>query len=161
LVSSFRSRRNWTIALCAALGLIGASRSPLVFTSVSGDPVELALDDGERALVVHFWATWCPTCVEELGVLDSVAQSCQHGVVRVVTVNVGEEAAQVKAFTRELGLRLPVLRDPRGEMWRELSGVGLPINLIWTHDERRIDIGPHDASAWAETLRSLGCEREP
>jgi hypothetical protein len=82
-------------------------------------------------------------------------------VVRVVTVNVGEEAAQINAFTSELGLRLPVLRDARGKVWRELSGVGLPVNLIWTRDERRIDIGPHDAAAWAETLGSLGCEHEP
>ena len=159
-MSSFRFRRNWTLAVCVALGLIAASPSTLTFTTISGAPVELALEDGEHALIVHFWATWCPTCVEELGVLDSVAQSCQDGVVRVVAVNVGEDAEQINAFTSELGLRLPVLRDPRGKMWRELSGVGLPVNLIWTRDERRIDIGPHDAAAWAGTLRSLGCEHE-
>ncbi len=159
MVSKFRSRRNFTLAVCAALGLVGAAGAPLVFTSMAGDSVTLALEEGELALVVHFWATWCPSCIEEFGVLDAAAQSCQDGAVRVVSVNVGEDAERIAETKSAIGLRLLVLRDPRGAVWRNLSGVGLPLNLIWTREERRVDIGPHSAEAWAETFRSLGCEK--
>jgi len=145
--------------LCAALGLIGAAAAdPLAFTSMSGAPVTLALEEEERALIVHFWATWCPTCIAELGELDAAARRCRSRPVRVVTVNVGEDSDQISDYTAKIGLRLPVLRDPKGEVWRELSGVGLPINLIWTRDARSVEVGPRDTDQWIETFRTLGCD---
>jgi thiol-disulfide isomerase/thioredoxin len=159
LASSFRSRRNWTLALCAVAGLLCAADSPLVLASMAGDSVTLALEDDELALVVHFWATWCPSCMEELGVLERAVSTCE-GAVRVVSVNVGEDVETIAAYQRELGFRLPVLRDPRGAVWRDLSGAGLPINLTWTRQQRQVDVGPRSAAGWAETLHSLGCNRE-
>lgn len=151
------------VALAAALLTIsaGVSAESLDLESLKGEPARLELDPTERALVVHFWATWCPECVEELPVLARAASRCAERGVRIVTVNVAEDRKTVERFVARHRLDLPVYRDPRGRAWRRLGGVGLPTNLLWSQTERRIDIGPRDAAAWARTLLALGCGAAP
>ena len=134
----------------------GADPGPLTLEDLDGGPVELSLAPGERAVVAHFWATWCATCVEELGVLDSAARACGDGV-RVVAVNVAEDVDQIRSFVaaHEIGLRQ--LRDVSGDVWRGVSGRGLPVNLILTPEGRQVEAGPQDAEAWRQILAKVGC----
>ncbi len=145
--------------LASALLILAAEAAaqPLQLESLDGEPVTLGLREAEKALVVHFWATWCPECVEELPVLAAALHRCAAGPVRIVTVNVGESRDAIVRYLERQGLQLPVLRDPRGRVWRSLGGLGLPTNLAWTPAERRIDVGPRDAPAWDEAFTGLGC----
>ena len=148
-------QRFLTLGLLAfALG--GASGS-LELETLEGESVGLALREGERALVVHFWATWCPECVDELPLLARAVERCAGSGVRVVTVDVGESRDTIARYLERHDLDLPVLRDPRGRVWRALSGVGLPANLTWTAEGRRIEVGPRAPPAWEEELEALGC----
>ncbi|MBW2446762.1 MAG: TlpA family protein disulfide reductase [Deltaproteobacteria bacterium] len=128
---------------------------------LDGEPVALERGESERALLVHFWATWCPQCIEELPVLAEAAHRCTGQGVRIVTVNVGEKRERIESFLAQAGLALPVLRDPRGTSWRRLGAAGLPTNLTWTLNARRVEVGPRNPSTWNETLRSLGCQGVP
>jgi thiol-disulfide isomerase/thioredoxin len=158
---SFRSETTLGLLLCAAMGLVGAAEERLAFTSLAGQPVTLDLEQDGPGLVIHFWATWCPSCGEELPLLDAAAAQCSEDVVRVVAVNVGEDAERIESYVDELGLRLSTLLDPRGKVWRQVSGVGLPANFIWAGGKRAVDVGPRSAEQWAETFRSLGCQPTP
>ena len=138
--------------------LLGADEGPLPFVGEDGERVELALEPGESAVIAHFWATWCHTCVEELPALAAEAAACEAAgaPVRVVTVNVGEDPETIEAYVREHGFSLPVLRDPDGKVWRAF-GRGLPVNVFWTPAGRRSEFGPRDAASWREELAGLGC----
>ena len=151
------SEMRLRIALLAALALGASAAEPLRFAHLDGESVELALAEEDRALLVHFWATWCPSCVEELAHLDRAAASCRERGVTVVAVNVGEEAEVVRRYWTEHGLGLEALRDPKGRIWRRVSGIGLPANLVWTGAGRRTDVGPRDMAGWEEELAALGC----
>ena len=72
-------------------------------------------------------------------------------------MNVGDEIEAVTEFTREHELTLPQLRDPKGAIWRKVDGRGLPVNLIWTHEGRRTDVGPKKQDEWRSELADLGC----
>jgi thiol-disulfide isomerase/thioredoxin len=150
-------------AALAILLLGAAGEPPLDFETLAGERVRIALDAGETALVVHFWAVWCVECAVELPALDRAARSCSASDVEVVTVNVGDDPDAIGRFLRERPLRLPVLRDPGGDVWRRAVGRGLPANLVITREGRRTDLGPRDARGWAERLAGLGCapERAP
>src|SRR5206468_246473 len=76
--SVLRPRAPWALGL--ALWLLGAAPpAPLEVEGPGGESVALAPRDG-RALVVHFWATWCPSCVEEVPELLRAAAGCAGAV---------------------------------------------------------------------------------
>lgn len=139
------------------MGLLAAAgEAPLEFETLAGERVRVALDEGEAALVVHFWASWCADCAVELSALDRAAQRCTGGV-EVVAVNVGDDPAAIARLLGERPLGLRVLRDPRGGVWRRVGGSGLPANLVLTREGRRVEVGPRDADGWERSLAALGC----
>lgn len=143
------------IALLAALPLLLAASAPprpLALVDLGGAPVALAPAPGERALVVHFWATWCPECVRELPTFGRAAARCPG--VRFVTVNVGETPTEIERYRSAHPIDLPVLRDPKGDAWRSVARA-LPANLVWSAQERHTVVGTQDEEDW---VRALGCE---
>jgi thiol-disulfide isomerase/thioredoxin len=155
-----RGSRAALVLLLAGLPLsLGAGGGPLRLVTREGEPVALSLGSDERALVVHFWASWCPDCSRELPALERAAARCQGAPVRVVEVNVGEGPEEVERFRAEHHLALPVLLDPDGRSWRRLAA-GLPANLVWTPEGRHSDVGPKDEAAWGRLLEALGCPSE-
>ncbi|MBW2396630.1 MAG: TlpA family protein disulfide reductase [Deltaproteobacteria bacterium] len=134
-----------------------AAADPLQVETLDGEPVLLQRREQDRVMIVHFWATWCPECLEELPELVKGVSRCAGLGVRLLVVDVGEDRETIVTFLRENGLELDVLRDPRGRVWRELSGFGLPMNVIWTAEGRRVEVGPRDASTWQRELETAGC----
>jgi peroxiredoxin len=149
--------RSSLLLLVLRGALLGAASGGLELHSVDGEAVRLRPESADAPLVLHFWATWCPSCGEELGRLDAAGRDCLAAGVQVVAVNVGEDAATIRQYLESEGLALPVLRDTRGRVWRELSGVGLPLNVTWSDGERRVDFGPRNAETWRRVLSELGC----
>lgn len=130
---------------------------PLTVVDERGKVVPLTLGD-EGLLVVHFWATWCPECVRELPALEATGERCAPRV-RIAFVNVAESLAAAAEFRASRGLRAPLLRDPDGALWRRFAR-GLPANVIWTREGRRVVTGPYATPEWAALLASHGCPRD-
>ena len=141
--------------LTFAAAMANAAEPTLEVTGPDGAPVQLVLRDGEAALIVHFWASWCPECARELPALARVAVRCA-GLVHVAAVNVGESLATAEDFRARHSPGLPLLRDPDGKLWRRFAR-GLPANLIQTRDTQSVVTGPYSEAEWEERLRSLGC----
>lgn len=145
--------------LAGSLSLAAAARAgePLALTDLDGRPVALAPALG-GSLVVHFWATWCPSCKEELAELDRAAGACNGTRVEVVAVDAGEDADTVRRWLADRPLRLRLLLDPDGRAWRKSGGREMPANLVWTPDGQRWTFGPSREAVWRERLGELGCE---
>jgi thiol-disulfide isomerase/thioredoxin len=90
-----------------------APAGPRPVTLRDGKVRDLAKAPG-KLLVVHFWATWCPPCVEELPGLLAYANSVMGDPsVEVLAVSVDTDWKTVDAFlekTKATGL--PVALDP-------------------------------------------------
>jgi peroxiredoxin len=66
-----------------------------------------------RVVMVHFWATWCPPCVEELPTLDKLYRALKGEDFEMLAISVNEEgAAAVVPFMQKNRLNVPVLFDP-------------------------------------------------
>jgi cytochrome c biogenesis protein CcmG/thiol:disulfide interchange protein DsbE len=70
-----------------------------------------------KVVMVHFWATWCPPCVEEIPTLDKLYHSFIGKDFEILAVSVDEGGAEVVApFIQRNGLNIPVLLDPGHEV---------------------------------------------
>jgi len=139
--------------------LLGAGSASLELVGEDGAPLELSLEAGDSAVIAHFWATWCKSCTEELPALAKAAAACADDGVRVVTVNVGEDLDTIASYRAEHAFGLPILRDPKGKVWRSFAR-GLPVNVFLTAAGQRTDFGPRTEAAWRRELASLGCGDE-
>jgi peroxiredoxin len=147
------------LLVCAGvLTLLGAGPPrPIELRTLDGGEVEIVRGEGAPDLMLHFWATWCPECVEELPNLDLAAKECDPSRLRVIAVNAGEDAELVRRFIAEHALTLPVLIDFDGKAWRKAGLWGIPSNLLWTADGVSTTAGPSSAKRWRARLAELGC----
>lgn len=87
----------------------GEGPPPLVLDRLDGPAIDLAEFRG-RPVIVHFFATWCAPCIEEIAALDALATRLGAGVT-ILAVDVGEVDARVRNFFRQRPMRFPILLD--------------------------------------------------
>jgi len=63
-----------------------------------------------KVVVLNFWATWCPPCVEEMPSLTAMQQRLADHVV-VLAVSTDTDAAAYRRFLREHNINLLTVRD--------------------------------------------------
>ncbi|MGD2119266.1 MAG: TlpA disulfide reductase family protein [Chromatiales bacterium] len=112
----------------------------------TGDPQPPALTfanlhDGKRwsldehkgeVVLLNFWATWCPPCVRELPSLGRLHERMQGKAFRIISVDVGEDEATIRAFLQKNNIRIdfPVLMDENGKTVQDWKITGFPTNYM-------------------------------
>ena len=103
------------------------------FETPDGGVLDLQRFQG-RPLLVNFWATWCPPCVEELPLLNAFHAEHQGRGWQVLGLAV-DQPASVRRFLQKLPLGFPVgMAGLAGtELSRSLGnlGGGLPYSLVF------------------------------
>jgi peroxiredoxin len=100
-----------------------------------------------KVVMVHFWATWCPPCVEELPTLDQLHNSSLGKDFEMLAVSVDEGGAgAVAPFLQKNRLNLPVFFDPGGDVSRFYGTYKFPETYIVDRQGvvRYKAIGPRD-----------------
>lgn len=87
----------------------GAPRPAFALPDTAGAEVALAGARGQIVLV-HFFATWCEPCREELPALNRLAARGQ-GTLKVLAISVAEVDPRVRRFLETMPLDFPVLLD--------------------------------------------------
>ena len=103
-----------------------------VFRYADAAGKEMSLDVGKHKLTaLHFWATWCVPCVDELPQIDD-AQDIFGEKLHIVPVALdGKNAAKVQKFMKDHKIKhLPVLLDPTAKTPKLAGLKGLPGTLF-------------------------------
>jgi peroxiredoxin len=95
-------------------------------TSLDGRIVDLAAYRG-KVVMVHFWATWCPPCVEEIPTLERLYRAYFGKELEILAVSVDEGGAgAVGQFMQKNRLALPVLLNPDQSVSRAYGTLKFP-----------------------------------
>jgi thiol-disulfide isomerase/thioredoxin len=127
--------------------------------SPQGQAVAMAALRG-RPLLLNFWATWCPPCVEELPMLDEFFRQHRDRGLQVLGLAIDQPSA-VRAFLERRPLSFPVGLAGLGgtELSRQLgnSGGGLPFSVLFDRQGRLVErklgrLQPDDLQRWQHLI---------
>lgn len=110
-----------------------------------------------RPVLLNFWATWCPPCVDELPLLDSFHKEQGARGVQVLGLAIDRKEA-VLPFLKKLPLSFPVAMAglSGADLGRALGNMtgGLPFSVLVASDgsvaQRKMGrVTPADLAVWA------------
>jgi cytochrome c biogenesis protein CcmG/thiol:disulfide interchange protein DsbE len=111
-------------------------------------PIHLSEHRG-HVVLVNFWATWCPPCIEETPSLEALSNNMRKLGVEVIGVSVDQDPAAVKKFIGEHNLSFPIVLDPDQRVASRYGTSKFPETYILDRDGRVAEkiIG---ATNWAD-----------
>ncbi len=138
-MKQFIPRGSMVLLLAAALFILlpvhgaFASKSMPSFSLpdvVTGDTVDSNVFDG-KTLLVTFFATWCPPCMQEIPDLISLQNEYEEKGFSVVALSVDQGGASVvKKLVEKRSINYPVLLA-NGATARDFGGVvGIPTSFL-------------------------------
>jgi thiol-disulfide isomerase/thioredoxin len=105
---------------------------PLSFPTPAGEPLLMAKYRG-KPLLLNFWATWCPPCVDEMPLLDSFFRENAGKGWQVVGLAL-DQAAPVRSFLTRVPVTFPIGLAASGgqELTRTLGNQAsaLPFSVV-------------------------------
>src|SRR5208282_4313755 len=78
---------------------------------LSGKPAHLS-DFHGKVVVLNFWGTWCPPCIEETPALNRLQKYIASRNGLVLGVAADEDPAIYEKFLQDNGVTYPTFRDP-------------------------------------------------
>jgi peroxiredoxin len=166
---TIRPRAGKVLPLEAALrelDLIRPARSRLAedFTlpTHGGGKVGLTAQRG-KVVMINFWATWCPPCLEEMPAMERLYRQQKDAGFTLIAVSVDADPGKVAPFVAEHKLTFPIGLDPRMEMANAYSVRALPSSFIVGRDGNltALAIGPRHWDNDASHSLIEGLARRP
>ncbi len=97
---------------------------PLALSDLDGKPRNLS-DFRGQVVLLHFWATWCPTCRAEMPSMWRLKRKFTGKPLAVIAVNLGESQEMVDVFMPErMRQEFTILLDQEGTAaaaWRAFA----------------------------------------
>jgi len=105
---------------------IGDPPPRFTLTDLTGRRVTVPDDLIGKAVVIHFWADWCPFCLDEMPVLETLYRQYRQKGLVIYAVNVAQEPEVAQAFVDRVRVSYPVLLDREGKTAKLYHVLGLP-----------------------------------
>jgi peroxiredoxin len=91
-------------------GSIVGNRANDFSFELNGKPMRLSELRG-KVVVLNFWATWCPPCVEEMPALSRLHQQIISSGGMVLGISVDDDGAKYQKFLKDYQISFPNYRD--------------------------------------------------
>jgi len=132
------TRLFWLAALLALLTACDRGAAPRFVArpapefTVQDEGRRVALSDLRgKVVVLNFWATWCPPCVDEMPSLVRMQQQLRSEGIVVYAVSVDVDRDAYEKFLTEYNVReLLNVRDPEQKGARTYGTTGFPETFI-------------------------------
>jgi cytochrome c biogenesis protein CcmG/thiol:disulfide interchange protein DsbE len=146
---------------------VAGNTAPDFSLTLANKPIHLS-DLRGKVVVLNFWATWCPPCVEETPALNRLQQRIASRGGVVLGVSADSDPALYEKFLKDQKVEFPTYRDP--DLKGNLSQIALNYGTSMYPETYIIDsrgkiarkvIGPQEWDspemvAYLDTLLSKG-----
>jgi thiol-disulfide isomerase/thioredoxin len=129
---------------CTMLAAAGAAPQAgdvppnVVGETLKGEKVELGKYAG-KAVVISFWATWCPYCLKELPILHGI-QKAAKGKVQVIAINTEDRDTFRQVVRAMRDLEIEQAYDPDGDAQKAFGVNGIPHMVVIGRDGRIVNV---------------------
>lgn len=89
---------------------------------------------GGKVLIVNFWATWCPPCIEEMPSLDELQRTLKDDGLIVLGVSVDEDEAAYRNFLQRAKVSFLTARDPAAKVSADFGTFRYPETYVINAD---------------------------
>lgn len=115
---------------------------PLIF---DGKAAHLS-DLRGKVVLLNFWASWCPPCVDEAPALDQLQQRLVAHGGTILGVSIDEDQNAYEEFLRMYNVDFPTFRDPSRHISLGYGTVMIPETYVIDRNGRidRKIVGPQD-----------------
>jgi len=90
----------------------------------------------DKKVMLNFWATWCPPCVNEMPLLQDVYNTVKGEGVEIIGINYNEDYDRVKKFATERGITFIILIDSDLKVSMDYGVIGLPVTFFIDREGR-------------------------
>lgn len=83
-----------------------------------------------QVVFLHFWATWCPSCRDELAYIQRLHTDFPKDQFKVLTVLYSDDPVLAANLTARIGADFPLLVDPKAKVAQAYGLTGVPETYI-------------------------------
>lgn len=99
------------------------------FTLFDGEQASLSTTYAGEPLVVNFWASWCPPCIEEMPSLEAIHQDLGDEIT-LVGINLQDEREAAERTVQLTGVTYELAEDPDGALFAAFGGFTMPMTYL-------------------------------
>ena len=137
--------------------IVGQPVSEIVLPDLEGRDFRLSELRG-KIVLINFWASWCPPCVDEMPSLERLHRALQHKGLEVVAISVDDSIEVIERFRRENDLSFTMLFDEDAKVAHGFQTFKYPETYIVDRDGRLLSkiVGPRNWITPAIVLEVVG-----
>lgn len=98
--------------------------------TISTFNIRLSKIVGEKLVLLTFWTTWCPYCLNEIPSLNSLYEKYSQKGLEIIAVNIKEPLNIVKKYVEKNKIKYNVVLDTTGEVASYYKIKGVPTNFV-------------------------------
>jgi len=146
-LAEHRQRMSWLQRELELTGLVDSD----------GAKLDLAAYDG-KVVLVDFWATWCPPCLQEMPNLKQVYQELSDKGFSILSINMDKDGVRLQQFLKDQRFPWPTYRPANGDtkLLTEQFGITLfPHTMLMNQHRKIVSLHVHGPSLKTQVLDLL------
>ncbi|HTP04763.1 MAG TPA: TlpA disulfide reductase family protein [Nitrospirota bacterium] len=120
----------WTTRPAFAAPGVGDALPSLALPDLKGNHVAIPGGFGGKVILLHFWATWCSYCINEMTSLEFLYKNFEKKGFSPFSVNVGQKRDAIESYLGKLRPTYPILLDADSSTVKTFGVTGIPTTFI-------------------------------
>jgi cytochrome c biogenesis protein CcmG, thiol:disulfide interchange protein DsbE len=121
---------GWMARRVEAAFQMGDVPSKVTLNDLKGNSFIIPSDFTGKVALIHFWASWCPTCRGEMTALEAFYAKYGTKGVLPCSIGLGEKKETALSYLKNMTITYPVLLDPSSSSRKQFAVAGIPTYYV-------------------------------